>query len=315
MRVLVTGAQGCIGAWVVKQLIGRGADVLVYDRDASTARLAMIASPAEIAKVKFEQGQIEDGARIKALVKDGGITHIIHLAAVLMPYCQANPVAGGMINVIGTLNVFEAARDAGRPVRISYASSSAVWGPEEAYEARKLNEEDPLHPGTHYGVFKQANEGNARIFYTASGISSVGLRPWTVYGVGRDAGLTAGPSLAMRAVANGEPFRIAVTGFMDLQYVEDVAEMFIRGAISELEGAHVFNLAGEVIRMEELITLLDRIRPGAAKLVTCAGPTVGVAYRMDDSAIRAKLPDLPRTPLEVGAARTIENFEKLRAAG
>ena len=100
---------------------------------------------------------------------------------------------------------------------------------------------------------------------------------------------------------------------MDLQYAEDVAGIFIRGAIATLEGAHVFNLAGEVIRMEDLITLLDRIRPGAAELVTCAGPTVGVAYRMDDSAIRSKLPDLPRTPLEVGAARTIEIFERLRA--
>ena len=313
MRVLVTGAQGCIGAWVVKRLIGQGADVLVYDRDTNPARLAQIASPPEIAKVKFEQGQIEDGERIKSLVKDGGITHIIHLAAVLMPYCQANPVSGGMINVIGTLNVFEAARDAGRAVRVSYASSSAVWGPEDAYEARKLNEDDPLHPATHYGVFKQANEGNARVFYSASGISSIGLRPWTVYGVGRDAGLTAGPSLAMRAVANGEPYQIGVTGFMDLQYVEDVAEMFIRGAFSKLEGAHVFNLAGEVIRMEELIALLDRIRPGAAKLITCAGPQVPVAYRMDDSQIHAKLPDLPKTALEVGAARTIEIFERMRA--
>jgi nucleoside-diphosphate-sugar epimerase len=315
MRVLVTGAQGCIGAWVVKRLIDRGVDVLVYDRDTNPARLAMIASPAEIAKVKFEQGQIEDGERIKSLVKDGGVTHIIHLAAVLMPYCQTNPVSGGMINVIGTLNVFEAARDAGRSVRVSYASSSAVWGPEDAYEARKLNEDDPLHPSTHYGVFKQANEGNARVFYTASGISSIGLRPWTVYGVGRDGGLTAGPSLAMRAVANGEPFQIGVTGYMDLQYVEDVAEMFIRGALSTLEGAHVFNLAGDVIRMDELIALLDRIRPGAAKLITCAGPQVPVAYRMDDSQIHSKLPDLPKTPLEVGAARTIEIFEKLRAGG
>ena len=313
MRVLVTGAQGCIGAWVVKRLIDRGADVLVYDRDVSTARLRMIASPAEIAKVKFEQGQIEDGDRLKTLVKDGGITHIIHLAAVLMPYCQTNPVSGGMINVIGTLNVFEAARDAGRPVRVSYASSSAVWGPEDAYEARKLNENDPLHPTTHYGVFKQANEGNARVFYTANGISSIGLRPWTVYGVGRDGGLTAGPSLAMRAIANGEPFQIGVTGFMDLEYVEDVAEMFIRGAVSEVEGAHVFNLAGEVISMEALIALLDTIRPGAANLITCAGPQVPVAYRMDDSQLNAMLPGLPRTPLAEGAAKSIEIFERLRA--
>ncbi len=312
MRVMVTGAQGCIGAWVVKRLIDRGVDIMVYDRDLNPARLSMIASKEEIDKVVFEQGQIEDADRIKTLVKDGGITHIIHLAAVLMPYCQANPISGGMINVMGTLNVFEAARDAGREVRVSYASSSAVWGPEEAYEKRALNENDPLHPATHYGVFKQANEGNARVFYTANGISSVGLRPWTVYGVGRDGGLTAGPSLAMRAIANGQPFTIGVTGFMDLQYVEDVAEMFIRGAIADLPGAHVFNLAGEIVSMEQLIELLDKIRPGAAKLISAAGNQVPVAFRMDATAIHEKLPGLPQTPLEEGARKSIEIFEKLR---
>src|SRR5437762_13221909 len=112
-----------------------------------------------------------------ALVNDEGISHIVRLAAQLMPHCQASSVAGAMVNVIGTLNVFEAARHAGRSVRLVYASSSAVWGPEEAYGSGKLCETDPLKPSTHYGVFKQANEGNARAYYLADGISSVGLRP------------------------------------------------------------------------------------------------------------------------------------------
>src|SRR5207253_10436553 len=116
--------------------------------------------PEQIGRVAIRTGNIEDTARVKALVKDEGITHIVHLAARLMPFCQANSVAGAMVNVIGTLNVFEAARDAGRPVRVVYASSSAVWGPEEVYASGKLTESDPLRPSTHYGVFKQANEGS-----------------------------------------------------------------------------------------------------------------------------------------------------------
>ena len=315
MRILVTGAQGCIGAWVVKSLLDRRLDVLLYDADPAPARLSLIAPPEQVRKAAVETGRIEDGARLKALVRDGGITHIVHLAAVLMPFCQAHPAEGALVNVIGTLNVFEAARDAGRPVRVVYASSSAVWGPEEVYGSGKLTEENPLKPSTHYGVFKQANEGNARVFYLTDRISSVGLRPWTVYGVGRDRGLTADPTLAMRAVALGQPFCIRLTGYMDLQYVEDVAESFVRCLLEPLEGAYVFNLEGTVATMDELTGTLERLRPGASRLITAQGPQVPVAYRMDGAQLRSHVPGIPQTPLEEGIRTTLEMFERLHAAG
>jgi nucleoside-diphosphate-sugar epimerase len=315
MRILVTGAQGCIGAWVTKALLERGLEVVSYDMDTNPARLSLLVEPEDVRRVVQEQGSIEDTARLKTLVKEGGITHIVHLAAVLMPFCQAQPVAGAMVDVIGTLNVFEAARDAGRPVRVVYASSSAVWGPEEAYGSGKLTENDPVKPATHYGVFKQANEGNARVFFETNGISSVGLRPWTVYGVGRDRGLTADPSLAMRALALGEPFQIRVSGKMDMQYAEDVAESFVRSLLAPLEGAYVFNLAGEVVEMDELIATLESLRPGAAKLITARGPQVPVAWRMDDSQIRSLVPDIPRTPLAVGVKKTLDLFDRLKQRG
>ncbi len=302
MRILVTGAQGCIGAWVVKVLLQRGLDVLIYDADPNPARLSLLIPPDQVARVPIEIGKIEDTARLKRLVAEGGITHIVHLAAVLMPFCQADPVEGGMINVIGSLNVFAAARDAGGPVRVVYASSSAVWGPEEFYGSGKLTEDEPLRPSTHYGVFKQANEGNARAFYLSSGISSVGLRP-------------ADPTLAMKAVAEQHPFQIRVSGNMDLQYVEDVAETFVRCLLADFSGAHVFNLEGSVIDMEELVSTLDRLRPGAARLITVTGPKVPVAYRMDDSQLRAQVPGIPKTPLEEGIRRTIDSFEQLRNQG
>jgi nucleoside-diphosphate-sugar epimerase len=312
VRVLVTGAQGCIGAWVVKVLLQRGADVVLYDAEPNPVRLSLLLKPETLARLSLEVGKIEDSARLKSLVKDGGVTHIMHLAAVLMPFCQADPVEGGMINVIGSLNAFVAARDAGRPVRVVYASSSAVWGPEEHYGSGKLTEDDPLKPATHYGVFKQANEGNARAFYLANGISSIGLRPWTVYGVGRDRGLTADPTLAMRAVAEGQAFRIRVSGNMDLQYVEDVAETFVRCLLSDLPGAHVFNLEGSVIDMQDLVAALERMRPGASRLIDVEGPKVPVAYRMDDAQLRANIPGIPKTSLEEGVGKTLEYFERLR---
>ena len=308
----MTGAQGCIGSWIVKQLLERGLEVLIYDLNPNPVLLSKIAGDLDKRKLTIEVGQIEDTARVKALVKDGGITHIVHLAAVLMPFCQANPVAGGLVDVIGTLNVFEAARDSGRQVRVVYASSSAVWGPDDAYEHRKLSEDDPLKPATHYGVFKQANEGNARVFFTTNGISSVGLRPWAVYGFGRDLGLTADPSLAIQAAVNKQPFQIRLSGCMDMQYVEDVAATFTRSLLATFEGAHVFNLAGDVISMDDFIGVLDKVHPGAKELITAKGPQVPVANQMDDSRLRAHVPDLPSTSLEAGIRKSIALFERHR---
>jgi nucleoside-diphosphate-sugar epimerase len=314
--VLVTGAHGCIGSWVVRQLLDRSLDVIAYDQSAEPRRLSLIATPDAVQRVEIRTGAIEDTARVKALVREGGVTHIVHLAAALMPFCQANPAQGALANVLGTMNVFEAARDAGREVRVVYASSAAVWGPPEAYGDRPLSESEPLLPNTHYGVFKQANEGNAAVFHRLNGISSVGLRPWTVYGPGRDAGLTADPTIAAKAVALKHPFRIRVTGKMDLQYVEDVAASFVEALLSPLSGAHVFNLAGEIVDMEELIRVLEELRPGAARLLSAGGPRVPVAHNMDGSRIRALLPGIPPyTPLRIGLERTLAHFERLQREG
>jgi nucleoside-diphosphate-sugar epimerase len=311
MRTLVTGAQGCIGSWVVKRLVEAGHEVVTFDVNDSLARLETITGPDIARKADRRVGRIEDTEAVKKLVRDEAIGHIVHLAAVLMPFCQKNPVQGGLVNVVGTLNIFEAARDAGRPVRIVYASSSAVWGPASEYADTALTEDLPVKPATHYGVFKAANERNARIFYNENGISSIGLRPWTVFGPGRDSGLTADPTLAMRAVAQNQPFQIRLSGNMDLQYVRDVADIFIQCLFSPAEGAHVFNLRGEIVEMEALRRLLADIRPRALQLISVSGPAVPVAYRMDDSALVRTVGDVPRTPLRTAIVETIEAFENV----
>src|SRR4051794_26630432 len=100
IRTLGTGAQGCIGSGGGKRLIEQGHEVVTFDVNDSLARLEMISDPATVAKVDRRVGKIEDTAAVKRLVQDEQITHIVHLAAVLMPFCAKNPVEGGMINVI-----------------------------------------------------------------------------------------------------------------------------------------------------------------------------------------------------------------------
>jgi UDP-glucose 4-epimerase len=112
-----------------------------------------------------------------------------------------------------------------------------------------------------------------------------------------------------------KPFSLRVTGCMDLQYVYDVGETFVRCLLSDVEGAHVFNLAGDVIQMDDFIQLLDTIRPGAAGLIKASGRPVPVAYRMDASRLHAHVPGIPKTPLEAGVAETLDIYERLHAEG
>ena len=87
--------------------------------------------------------------------------------------------------------------------RVVYASSAAVHGPAEPDAAGALGDEVRLAPLSHYGAFKVCNELNARVYWLDHGITSVGLRPWTVYGVGRDFGMTSEPTKAIKSVAVG----------------------------------------------------------------------------------------------------------------
>jgi len=102
---------------------------------------------------------------------------------------------------------------------------------------------------------------------------------------------------------------------MDLQYVEDVAESFVRCLLAPLEGARVFNLEGTVVSMGDFIQTLERQRPGASKLITAGGSPVPVAYRMDGSRLRSQVPDIPQTSLDKGISQTLDLFAHLAARG
>src|SRR5436853_272198 len=102
---------------------------------------------------------------------------------------------------LGAVNVFDAAKTRG--IQVAWASSAAVYSNEDDGGTPVPNDA-PGHPLTFYGVHKQACEGLARIFWQEERVASIGIRPWIVYGPGRDTGLTASPTLAMAAAARGE---------------------------------------------------------------------------------------------------------------
>jgi len=311
---LITGAYGFIGAWVVKRLLAEGAEIVVFDQSSDQRRWHLIMDGEEISRPKCLAGDIADGHALSHAVERHAITHIIHLAGLQVPSCRADPRAGAIVNVVGTINVFEAAlQSPGQVRKVVYASSAAVFGMTE--DEHPLSEHEAANPTTHYGAFKRCNEDNARVYYLDHGLSSVGLRPLTVYGVGRDFGLTSDPTKAMKAAVIGRPFHIRFGGRTDFLYVVDTADAFIRAAASDLTGSHVFNVHGETVSVAEVIAEIERAWPQARGLITQAETALTIPPALDDTAIRAALGDLHITPLAQGVRETMARFDELHRAG
>lgn len=319
MRILITGGYGCIGSWIVKRLLEQQAEVWIYDLQEDLRRMRLIMDEEHVVRVRFVQGDVREVEALRAALESNQIDHVLHLAALQVPTCRANPILGAQVNVVGTLAAFEAVRSLQPQIqRVVYASSAAAHSPPAAAQntaTHPVADNARLAPVTHYGVFKVANENAARVYHLDHGISSIGLRPWTVYGVGRDQGLTSQPTKAMKAVAIGRKYHIAYSGRQDMQYVADVAGTFVRCLEAPFEGAAVYNLRGAVVDMPELHGTLCEVAPEAGGLITYGGDQIPISYDLDDARLLAEIGQIPKTPLAQGIRETVDAFGHLHREG
>jgi len=316
MATLVTGAFGCIGSWVVRRLLAAGEIPTVYDFGDDPWRLRMIVGPERLRDVPLIKGDIADLDHLRRVVAERRITRIIHLAAWQVPLCRQDPAGGARVNVVGTTNVFEAARANKEQVtRIVYFSSAAVFGPPELYGPGALSDDAPPKPATHYGVYKIANEETARIYWEEHRIPSIGFRPLSVYGPGRDFGVTADPTLAMKAAVLGRPFKIRFGGSTDLIYADDVATACLSAADSALPGARVYNLHGESAAIARVISLIEEVCPAARGSLSHMENPLPFPAVLADHGYQRDLGPKPRTALAEGIRKTIEEFERLKKEG
>jgi nucleoside-diphosphate-sugar epimerase len=306
---LVTGAMGCIGAWVLRHLVEKGIRAVAFDLSADRHRLDWLMTRKEQEAIIFMQGDLTNTTQVKEVFQAHDVTNVIHLAALQIPFCRANPTLGAQVNVTGTVNVFEAAREVG--VRhVAYASSVAVYGPAEAYPPGPVPESAPPAPRTLYGVYKVANENTARVYWQDHGISSLCLRPYTVYGVGRDQGLTSDPTKAMGAAVRGEPFEIGFGGTMEFHLASDVALQLIDAASDVQDGAFAFNLGTRPANMDEVIKIIQAVKPGAQ--ITRKDTLLPFPECFNGSDLRAHVRRTYETPLVEGIRATMEHLERIR---
>lgn len=304
--VLVTGGCGFIGTWVIRTLLSRRCRVVVLDAGPRPPRWERLLG-IEARRIPLIQGSLLDRGRLAQVFAEYPITHVIHLAALLTPDCQSDPWLGCQVNVLGTVAIFEQIHAmAGRVRGLSYASSVAVFGDEP--DTRSSTEEDGQHPMTFYGAFKKAVEGIAQQYWRHFGIRSLGIRPQVAYGPERETGLTAGPTLAARAVARGEPYCIRYTGRVGYDYVEDVAEAFVRGALDTPEGAPVVDLPGEAADVDQVVAAIAKTDPQGAALITVEGPAIPATTPPRPRSIATLYPNWTTTSLVEGLRKTVEHY-------
>jgi nucleoside-diphosphate-sugar epimerase len=311
-RFLVTGALGCVGAWTVRELIREGTPVVGFD----LGRNAQILDGAELERATLVTGDITDLAALERVLDEHRITNVIHLAALQVPFSRADPPLGAEVNVVGTVNVFEAVSRRGiRAAPVVYAGSIGMYSPSDVDRATGRLEEDAVpHPGNHYGVYKLANEGNARIYWEDAGVPSVGLRPMTVYGVGRDQGMTSSPTVAIAAAVLGQPFEITFGGSTVFQYAEDVAKTLLLASRSNPEGARVFNLRGDAVAIPDWVAAIEEAVPEAAGLISVAPTELPFPAAIAHESL-ASLGDVPVTPYRAGIAASAVIYRRLADEG
>jgi nucleoside-diphosphate-sugar epimerase len=301
--VLVTGAGGCIGSWVLALLARAGVPACALDLTEDKRRPRLLIAEGDLEKIAWRTGDIADGAAIVRILESVRPCAVIHLAALQVPFCKADPIAGAKVNVVGTVNVFEAARRLGIR-RLAYASSIAAYGAmDEGHGA--------MH--TLYGAYKYCDEQIAKVYSEDWGVHSLGIRPGVVYGVGRDQGLTSKTTFAILAAAAGKPYEVPFSGGVSWLYAGEVASAFIHAVARERSGAPVFDMNGVYAPVEEGLAMLRKLAPSAA--ITSSGRALAFPMHLPDTPLREYLGDYGGMPLAEGIRETYEAFRSLIRRG
>ena len=318
MRVLITGGMGVIGAEASRKFVREGHRPVIYARHRDESLIRDI-----VDKVDIELGSILDRARLADVMKARGITHVVHTAAYISALSAAQPAESVEINVMGTVNVLEAAR-AASVARVVYTSAKGVYGPflgeYGAPTYKPVTEDHPKEPKRIYDSAKLMGE-HATLYWGTLGLDVVILRFATTYGPGKTArhGKMGVTSQIVENPANGLPFRLAQGGDEkdDFIYNKDSALGIYLAAVTEKLTNRIFNIGtGIGVTLKDVAGILRRHMPNAVIEVGPGLNFLGSPYPMagiyDISRARQELGYTPQYDLERGIADYLESLERLK---
>ncbi len=313
MKVLVTGASGLIGAHVTQALLDQGAEPVACDTAPFVPPMGDDSNC-----VPFVQADVSDLDALSAILETCQIDRIVHSAAILARTCQENPALAVNVNVVGSLNVLEAARKLGI-ARVVMASSIGVYG---ITTSDPVDEEHPLNPTTVYGSAKLLAEACGQGYRKDHGLEFVALRYGATYGPGPKKPTSTGVATDLRsfferAVHFGE---VILSDQDDLKrplvYVKDAARATALACCREEPApSSVFNVAGDrAVSLAECAEVLAQLLPDL-KITRPEDPPESGAVRPQSVVLsieraREELGYEPEYPLERGIGEYVEWLQR-----
>lgn len=259
MRTLVIGGTGFLGAKVIRRLLEQGDEPICFDLFTSSPRLSDVA-----AKLQFIQGDVTVIEEVLAAIRDYQIDRIVHLAYLKTAEAEYQLQKAMRFNVIGTNNVFEAARLTGVR-RVVYVSSIGYYGQQSSFGDRPVTEEDRGFPVTVYGYTKGLNEHMATRYAELYGLEPVGLRLAFAFGHGRVGVKNAWPTNFASNPALGKPASLP----RDAQrkycviYIDDAADILCALTTKIRLEHRVYLSGGYTVTLEELAREVTEFLPDA----------------------------------------------------
>ena len=292
-KVIIFGGCGFLGSWIVRAFLKKGYSVSIFDLKIKK-ELVILVVGEDINKIKFINGDITNYDQVQEATNN--MDHVINLAGLMTPDCSSNPILGAKVNLLGSINVFEALKKNNIKFLV-YASSAGVFGLKDHYYP---------FPETHYGAYKLAVEGVARAYFNESRISSIGIRPYVIYGPGREVGGTAGVTLACKAAKQGDSYTVNFSGNAGFVYVQDVADL-VEMSIAQIPlGALTININGITTDVSNFINLIKKNIPLAS--IGIKGNSLSVVDEIRGNEPSNIFKKFKYTSLEDGIKRTIDFY-------
>jgi len=248
MKILITGGMGVIGSEATRKFVQEGHRPVIYARRRDESLIADI-----LDRVDIELGDITDSGRLTEVLKKHAITHIVHAAGYVSAPSAANVPLGIQVNVMGTVNVVDAAKQLGIE-RVIYTSAKGVYGPflgVDGYPTYQLIHEDhPKTPARIYDSAKLMAENTVMYYHTAFGLDVGILRFATTYGPGKTErhGIMGVTSQIVEAPGKGLPFNVKQGGDEkdDFIYNKDSALGIYLATVAPKLPSRVYNIGSGV---------------------------------------------------------------------